>query len=96
MRKAVIYVFSGTGNTRYAADKIADALTKYDVETVVWETRSPFDDAPNPNDFDIVGFGYPVHAFNAPKVFLEICQIPSKSRKQTSIHFQNVGRTIQT
>ena len=70
MKKAVIYVFSGTGNTRFAAEKIAEELGCCGVETVVWEVRAPFLDAPDPNQFDLAGFGYPVHAFNTPRFFL--------------------------
>jgi len=95
MRKAVIYVFSGTGNTRYAADKIAEALTAYDVNTTVWETRAPFDDIPDPNDYDIVGFGYPVHAFNAPKFFLKFVKsLPKVNNKQAFI-FKTSGEPFR-
>jgi flavodoxin/NAD-dependent dihydropyrimidine dehydrogenase PreA subunit len=70
MRKAVIYVFSGTGNTRIAAEQIAKALSGHDMTADVWEVRRPFSGAPDPNDYDMTGFGYPVHAFNTPQFFL--------------------------
>lgn len=70
MKKAVIYIFTGTGNTRCAAEFIAQALGGYDIEATVWEARIPFSNAPDPNGFDAAVFGYPVHAFNTPRFFL--------------------------
>ena len=70
MKKAGIYVFSGTGNTRFAAEKIANALSKYGFTTTIWEVRAPFFNVLEPQQYDLVGFGYPIHAFNTPRFFL--------------------------
>jgi flavodoxin/ferredoxin len=70
MKKIVIYVFSGTGNTLIAAEQIAQALTRRGFSVSLWQVRLPFTDAPDPCGFDIALFGYPVHAFNTPRFFL--------------------------
>ena len=70
MKKAVIYVFSGTGNTRVAAGFVAGALRDRGIEADVWEARAPFDGAPDPGAYDLALFGYPIHAFNTPRFFL--------------------------
>lgn len=70
MDNAIIYVFTGTGNTRTAADLIAGALDARGTATAVWEARVPLSVAPDPNGFDIAGFGYPVYAYNTPHFFL--------------------------
>ena len=73
--KSVIYVFSGTGNTYLAAGEIAKNLSKYDCDTVIYPVElgqgGTFENVPDPNDFDVLGFGYPIHAFNTPKFFLD-------------------------
>lgn len=86
MRKAIIYVFTGTGNTRAAADEIAGALEERGIETTVWEARVPFSSAPDPNEYDIAGFGYPIHAFNTPQFFLRFARtLPQASGKPAFI-----------
>jgi len=74
MKRAILYVFSGTGNTRIAADLIAGALARRGIETTVWSVRMPFSGAPDPNEFDAAGFGYPIHAFNTPQFFLRFAK----------------------
>ncbi len=69
MRSAILYVFSGTGNTLIAADMIAEALGVRGIQASVCRVKKPFSGLPDPNDYDICGFGYPVHAFNTPQLF---------------------------
>jgi len=91
MRTAILYVFSGTGNTRAAADMIAEALSKYDIEASVWSVRVPFSAAPDPNAFDIAGFGYPVHAFNTPQFFLRFVKSLPKADDRPAFIFKTSG-----
>ncbi len=79
MKKAAIYVFSGTGHTKIAADMIAAQLSALGLNTTVYRVKAPFDDAPDPRAFDVAGFGFPVHAFNTPRFFLRFvktCRTP--------------------
>lgn len=75
MKKAIIYVFSGTGNTKLVAELYKKYLTEY--ETTIYQIRmqnGEYLPYPEPDDFDLVGFGYPVHGFNAPKVMFDFCK----------------------
>ena len=64
MKKAVIYVFSGTGNTRLVADLYKKNLSEY--ETTIYDVKMKkvsadsskfeFQPFPNPNEFDLIGF----------------------------------------
>lgn len=74
MRKAIIYVFSGTGNTAKACSIYRDEFVKNGIETTVYNVKKGFENLPDPNDFDLVGFGYPVHGFNAPEIFLQLAK----------------------
>ncbi|MBR3003729.1 MAG: EFR1 family ferrodoxin [Lachnospiraceae bacterium] len=92
-KKSVIYVFSGTGNTYIAAQKIAENLYKYGYETVIYPVEKSksgeFENVPDPNDFDAVGFGYPIHAFNSPKFFLDFVK-----RQLPEMDEDNFGKRV--
>ena len=75
--KAVIYVFSGTGNTRKIAELYKTEFESNEVETTVVSLTSDFSSIPDPNGFDLVGFAYPIHGFNAPQIMLDfVKQLP--------------------
>ena len=74
MKKAIIYLFSGTGNTRYVANSIKTELTKQNTSTDIVEVSRPFSLEKQPSDYDIIGFGYPIHAFNCPKIMVDFVQ----------------------
>lgn len=64
MKKAIIYLFSGTGNTKKAVLEFAERLRERGTEVTVSEIDGkiiPSDEA------DAVGIAYPIHAFNAPE-----------------------------
>ncbi len=74
MKKAILYVFSGTGNTAL----VAELYKKYfsDYETVIYNIHKTGEEetVPQPADFDLVGIGYPVHGFNAPQIVNDFCK----------------------
>lgn len=84
MKKAILYVFSGTGNTLITAKFIAGELEGLGYKTRVELIRRSPKNVPDPRAYDIVGFGYPVHAFNVPLMALryvkrlpDVSQIPA-------------------
>ena len=82
MQRAIIYVFSGTKNTLLTAKMVGGAFENLRVSTTIYEVAKPFDDVPSPNDFDYVGFAYPVHAFNSPQFFLNFVKtLPDANKK---------------
>ena len=75
--------FSGTFNTLKAARLVCGALENRGVKPKVCEVRKPSGDGiPSPEGYDLVGFGYPVHAYNAPQVFVDfIRRLPPLNRR---------------
>ena len=63
--RCVMYVFSGTGNTMLVAEEYRKIFGD---KTEIYEITSSFNELPLPDDYDTVGIGYPVHAFNAPLI----------------------------
>ncbi len=67
MKKAIIYYFSGTGNTEYTAREFKNNFDANGYETVL----KPIDFISNDfsGEYDLYGFGYPIYAFGPPKPF---------------------------
>lgn len=83
MKKAIIYVFSGTGNTMRAVALYKKEFENNGVATSVYVIKKGFADLPNPNEFDYVGFAYPIHGFNAPAIMLGLAKaLPDSDRKE--------------
>lgn len=60
-------VFSGTGNTKKVAARFAEKLRALGHTTDTYEIKKGVP-MPETEGFDVFVFGYPVHAFNAPKI----------------------------
>lgn len=101
MKKAVLYVFSGTGNTALVAELYKKYLTDY--ETTIYNVRctkeNGYDPFPDARDFDLVGLAYPVHGFNAPKIMNDFTKllpkidVKAKGKKKTFI-FKTSGEGL--
>lgn len=86
MKRAILYTFSGTGNTLAAADQIALALKRMgidevDVESITYPPKS----LPDPVAYDLCGFGYAIHAFNTPKIVLQYTALLPEANKPAFI-----------
>ncbi len=82
MQTAIIYVFSGTGNTLATAKMTASSFEERGVSAVVYSVKAPYKDVPDPAKFDYIGFAYPVHAFNTPRIFIDFVKsLPDSDNK---------------
>ena len=70
MKTAILYAFSGTGNTMTAAKLIAQQLESIGYQTRVVRILRISQDIPDPREYDVAGFGFPVHAINVPRLAL--------------------------
>ncbi len=89
--KVVLYVFSGTGNTL----KVASLFKKYmNAQVTVYRISAKSGNAPSPEGFDVVGIGYPIHAFNAPEPVLKFAKkLPEVTYRRTFI-FKTSGEGL--
>lgn len=96
MKNAIIYVFSGTGNTKRACDIYKSEFEKFDVETTLYIVKKGFENLPNPNDFDYVGFAYPIHGFNAPYIMLDLARaLPKAGDKKEYFVVKTSGEPLK-
>lgn len=78
---AIIYYFSGTGNTLKACNCYKTCLEKHGVQCSLFDITSNAD-VPSPANFNFVGFAYPIHAFNAPYVMYRfVRKLPQQTGK---------------
>ncbi|MBQ9238699.1 MAG: EFR1 family ferrodoxin [Treponema sp.] len=73
MKRCIIYAFSGTGNTVRVAHYYETYL-RATYEVIIYRICTPFDSAPDPTTADLIGFGYPIHAFNAPEAMIRFAR----------------------
>lgn len=93
--KILICYFSGTGNTQKIVDLYAYIFAKqYDDDVIVCRMEDEF--KYDINDFDLLGFGYPVHAFNAPSIALQFCKkLPRLSKTKPAFIVNTSGEPLK-
>ena len=81
MKTAIIYVFSGTGNTMKACELYKKEFIENGVETLVCKIEKNAV-IPDPLSFDFIGIAYPIHGFNAPEIVLRFAKTLPKTNKR--------------
>ncbi len=69
--KILLITFTGTFNTYLCAENIKKHFIKHghEVDHYVYSSKESF--KYQVNKYDLIGFGYPIHAFNTPKTFIK-------------------------
>ena len=101
--KVLIIYFSGTGNTRKVAEKYASTFAElgHDAELVTVDglpkNKALTDEfLTKLNSADLIGFGYPVHAFNAPSVMLKLAKfLPKQPNYKRCFVFNTSGEPLR-
>ena len=97
MMKIAIFYFSGTGNTGKVAAKYKENFEELGNECALFEL--PLNETPDLSKFDLVGFGYPIHSFNAPQIMLEFAKsLPKKGqneKKQRAFILKTSGEPVK-
>lgn len=82
MKKAIIYYFSGSGNTLKVCRLMKSAMESMGVETLLSDMANK-SEINNPTDFEYIGIAYPIHAFNAPYIVLDFAKkMPTANAKK--------------
>ena len=71
--KVAIYYFSGTGNTELTVKKWQSEAKKHNIEVDLFKIEEIKDEI-DVSSYDKIGFGYPIHAFNAPRIVLKFAK----------------------
>jgi ferredoxin len=82
-----IYVFSGTGNSLYIAQKVKDTL----LDTEIIRINRKLFSKPVSIEADILGFVFPVHAFGAHIMVKDLIRKASKIKANYTFVIENNG-----
>ncbi|PKN74072.1 MAG: hypothetical protein CVU50_00410 [Candidatus Cloacimonetes bacterium HGW-Cloacimonetes-3] len=75
--KICVYYFSGTGNTRFVAEDMQQRFidSGSQCELIPIESVTKGEVVLNPEEYDLVGIGFPVHAYDAPGIVYEFLEL---------------------
>ena len=79
--KILLLYFTGTGNTGKCAKEIGKSFASHGHEVSYYEYRSDTPFEYDVEEFDMLGFGYPIHAFNIPQAFHRFLKALPKANK---------------
>lgn len=94
--KVILYVFSGTGNTL----AVAELYKKYfennckEISADIYRVSEKSDVPPSPDDYDLVGVGYPIHAFMAPEPIISFCKKLPEVKGKRAFFFKSSGEGL--
>jgi len=81
-----IFYFSGTGNTKFVCDKFVEIMESKNSKVNLYNIESTRIDNNILDNTDIIGFAYPVHGADIPKIFKQfIDTIPLNVRKNAFV-----------
>jgi flavodoxin/ferredoxin len=91
--KIGIYVFSGTGNTLIAAELLAGSFrgAGADADVIKIENHTKNKSVPNLSKYDMIGIGYAVHAFDAPRPAYDFMRALPESPGKRLFLFKSAG-----
>jgi ferredoxin len=74
LERVRLFLFSGTGMTRYATEILQSELEKQQVECEVINIESAGSEDISLEQCGAIGIAYPVHSFNAPKIVIDFAK----------------------
>lgn len=95
MMKVLICYFSGTGNTKKVVDEYVWQFQKNNCEVDVHKVEDAVFDK-DPNDYDLIGIAYPIHAFNAPPIMVEfVKKLPKLDKPKRLFIIKTSGEPLK-
>ena len=83
----LLFDFSGTGHTTMCGDAIASHFIELGHHVDHFTYKSDKEINVDFEKYDLVGFGYPIHAFNVPEAFVRyIKTLPNVNHKKYFIY----------
>ena len=100
--KVVICYFSGTGNTAKIVGKYRECLIEHGASVETYAMENLLSDGMSEEflnrlgEADLLGIGYPVHAFNAPSIVLKfVNSLPKQATKMRAFIVSTSGEPLR-
>lgn len=97
MMKICIFYFSGTGNTKKIVDLFSEQFSLENCNVVVKQIETCLNgtDDFDLDQFDKIGIAYPIHAFNAPSIVLDLARkLPALKRQRDLFIIKTSGEPL--
>ena len=91
VKKIVLFLFSGTGMTKYIIDKMKPEFEKQQAQFDVFSIESVQLQNISLGHYDAIGVAYPVHSFNAPKIVIDFTRRLPKTESQDAFIISSAG-----
>jgi ferredoxin/flavodoxin len=93
IRSIGIFYFSGTGNTKAVTEMLATSFKEQGctVDVIAIDEIVKNKKILGMENYDIIGFGYPVHALNAPRIFFEFLALLPEGNQKKIFVFKSAG-----
>lgn len=90
--KVLLISFSGSGHTTICGEFIKKHFIELGHECDYYQIKHDVPFEYNLDDYDMIGFGYPIHAFNAPEAFVKfVKKLPKLENKKKYFIFKVSG-----
>lgn len=91
--KILLVYYTGTYNTRYLSERVAERLTErgHIVDRVEINIETPIADT---KGYDFIGFSYPIYGFNTPRAFDKYIKRLKFHEGQRYFIYKNSGETL--
>ena len=92
--KILLIYYTGTYNTKYVTNVLKNRLIKenYVVDVVEVNVDASIIEL---NNYDIIGFGYPIYAFNSPNIFNKYLRKLKLPKDKRYFIYKNSGETLK-
>ena len=90
--RILLVFYSGTGNTAYLTERLKEAFSASGDKVTVLSL--PFGGESGLDDYDLIGFGYPIYAFNEPGLFMRAIKGLRLREGQNCFIYKNSGEVL--
>ena len=91
--KILLLYFTGTYNTRYITNLLKKRFLELDNQVTTLEINASTE-VVSLEDYDLIGLGYPIYAFNAPSIFISYLNKLTFNDKAKYFIYKNSGETL--
>ena len=89
--RAALFTFSGTGNTMRAAAMLRDSFESLGAAAEIYDIEKIQGEMPDLSQADMIGIGYPIYAFNPPKLVLDFVRRLPCGNGRSAFIFKTAG-----
>jgi ferredoxin/flavodoxin len=92
-KSIAVFYFSGTGNTELVAERFVEEFRRREAsaEQSPMERYTLDGEPPNPSRYDLIGLGFTIHAWNAPRIVYEFLELLPPGQNQRVFLFKCPG-----